>query len=43
MQPGKTLTAGAGPVLWNVVERTSGLRSGFLAHRFGNRKPCRLV
>jgi hypothetical protein len=39
---GAMLTAGADPVLRNVVERTSVLRSGLLVHRFGSRKLYRV-
>jgi len=36
--PRNVLIVGAGPVLRNVAKRTSALRSGFLVHRFRNRK-----
>jgi hypothetical protein len=39
---GPILTAGADPVLRNVVERTSVLRSGLLVHQSGNRKLYRM-
>jgi hypothetical protein len=35
---GAILTTGADPVLRNVAERTSVLRSGLLIHRFGSKK-----